>query len=101
MDIPHAGRLIAPLLLIPFVENAFKHGAEQQERAGHIAIHAALKGNDLYFEVINTAPQAGSAPGGTGLDNVKKRLQYLYPGGHQLETGWSDGRYIVKLTVIL
>lgn len=101
MHIQHPGRLIAPLLLIPFVENAFKHGAEQQEKDARIHIHAALKENDLYFEVINTARQGRDTTGGTGLDNVKKRLQYLYPGGHRLETGWSDGQFVVKLTVTL
>ena len=101
MDIQHPGMLIAPLLLIPFVENAFKHGAEQQEKGAYIYIHTALNGDDLYFEVINTARQGGNVRGGTGLDNVKKRLQYLYPGGHQLDTGWADGRYTVRLTVSL
>ncbi|HVU57654.1 MAG TPA: sensor histidine kinase [Puia sp.] len=101
MDIQHPGRLITPLLLIPFVENAFKHGAEQQEKNAYIYIHAALKGNDFHFEVINTARQGRSVTGGTGLDNVKRRLQYLYPGGHRLDMGWSDDRYTMKLIVSL
>jgi hypothetical protein len=101
VDISHPDRLIAPLLLIPFVENAFKHGAEKLERDAYISIRVQLSENDLYFEVINRAPPGGDVPQGTGLANVKKRLQYLYPGSHELATGWSEGRYIVKLSVRL
>jgi LytS/YehU family sensor histidine kinase len=91
-------------LLIPFVENAFKHGAERQEKDACILINVRQEGNELYFEVINSATQKDTpseTPGGTGLDNVKKRLQYLYPGRHHLDTGWSAGRYAARLTVSL
>jgi len=104
IELPDPERHIAPLLLIPFVENAFKHGAERQEKDACIFIHLRQKENELYFEVVNSATQKDTPPGmpgGTGLDNVKKRLQYLYPGRHHLDTGWSAGRYTARLTVSL
>ena len=81
------GRMIAPLLLLPFIENAFKHSLSREtEKAWvHIGIH--LQDNQLSMKVANSYHphgQKGRGPG-IGLANVRKRLALTYPGQHQLD----------------
>lgn len=82
-----ANRLIPPMLLIPFVENAFKHGRKKYKTPG-IVIQLSLREDLLSFDVMNYLVQHPTGnkdqQGGVGLDNVKKRLDLLYPGTHQL-----------------
>ncbi|MBC9913028.1 sensor histidine kinase [Chitinophaga varians] len=79
---------IAPLLLLPFVENAFKHGIRLGELS-FIDIQLTVADNVLSFSVKNSAGGAPAAAmpqvGGVGLANVRKRLALLYPSGHQLQ----------------
>jgi LytS/YehU family sensor histidine kinase len=94
--------LIAPLLLIPFVENSFKHGASKMISNPYINLRVTVEDDVLYFFLINNKPGTlqcsagadnddlhinGNPSGGNGsigLNNVKKRLQLLYPGAHEL-----------------
>ncbi|MBB6107623.1 GHKL domain-containing protein [Mucilaginibacter lappiensis] len=80
---------IPPLLLMPFVENAFKHGAATQLDKSWINISITLQQERLHLKVENDfiAPATNSEvkPGGIGLQNVKKRLQYYFPNKHQLD----------------
>ena len=84
-----AGQKIAPLLLIPFVENSFKHGVSQSQRTSWIRILAQIHGNHLSFLIENSiaAPTASTPKlkSGIGLENVGKRLELIYPGAHKLE----------------
>ena len=74
-------RTIAPMLLIPFVENCFKHGANKNIGKTHIVIDIVIEGLYLIFKVSNTVPQSTEQQpenlknGGIGLSNVKKRLE--------------------------
>ena len=82
------GKSIFPLLLIPFVENAFKYGVNPEEPST-IGIRIDIDGHDLKLKVCNrkvaiAAPDA-DAPGGLGIRNTRRRLQLLYPGRHSLE----------------
>ncbi|MCE7991192.1 MAG: histidine kinase [Roseivirga sp.] len=92
------GHQIAPMLLIPFVENAFKHGRESPR----ILIDITLEQNLLTLLVENTpstlAQQATEK--GIGLENVKKRLELLYPGRYALTVEEAD-MYSVKLELNL
>jgi hypothetical protein len=79
---------IAPMLLIPFVENAFKHGISFREPS-HIKVSLEIKENTIYFDVNNSRharpendPERDKS--GIGLENVKQRLQLLYPAKHEL-----------------
>jgi sensor histidine kinase YesM len=95
-----AGHTIEPMLLIPFVENAFKHGVSYQE-PGEIRIILRLTEKSLLFKVENNIPpvhkeNADKAPG-TGLKNVMRRLELLYPATHLLEINEDGNRYIVTL----
>ena len=93
---------IEPMLLIPFVENAFKHGV------GMIAdpiidIDLHTENNCLIFEVKNKVnhqyKEVKDGASGIGLNNVKRRLELLYPHNHQLTIKDEEGFYFVKLVI--
>jgi two-component system LytT family sensor kinase len=99
-----AGVTIAPMLFIPFVENAFKHGvAIGQTSAIDIAI--VIADQKLIFTCANPKYSAikkmEEEKSGIGLENVKRRLDLLYPGKHHLQIGDDDGKYFVKLEIDL
>lgn len=95
---------IAPLLLLPFVENAFKHGIRLGELS-YIDIQLLVVDNKLSFSVKNSAggTPATAIPqvGGVGLANVKKRLALLYPSGHQLHINNNDHHFDILLKINL
>ncbi len=96
---------IAPMLLIPFVENAFKHGISLREPS-HISISLEMKENTLYFDVHNSRhAKQGSDPerdkSGIGLHNVRQRLQQLYPARHELVIRETAKEFFVHLTLRL
>lgn len=78
---------IPPKLLIPFVENAFKHGADMQLKASWIHINIVKEANLLAMKVSNNfiPRETGKKSGGIGIQNVNKRLQHYFPGKHTLQ----------------
>lgn len=82
---------VAPLLILPIIENAFKHISNFKE-AGKNRIHVTIKNHDnntLIVEAINTYDQAAGQKhllqtGGLGIQNLQRRLELLYPGRHEL-----------------
>ena len=86
-----ANQRIAPLLLIVFLENAFKHFDANDTLPATIEVCLSLKGEQLQFSCYNTVnPSLEESPrakntSGIGLANVRKRLELLYPGRHQLK----------------
>ncbi|MCB2196074.1 MAG: histidine kinase [Bacteroidetes bacterium] len=90
--------MIAPLLLIPFVENAFKHGISIQNHS-YIMINVHVKGDVLEFIIRNTKHSAdkNSEYSGFGLNNVQNRLQMLYENEHELIIKETDIEYQVTL----
>ena len=96
------GRTIAPMLLIPFVENAFKHGSRNVTQPG-IRINLELSGQQIQFNVSNFIRKNPAATkdqvGGVGLNNIRRRLNLLYPGKHRLEIRTVNEMYIVQLTL--
>ena len=98
------GMMIEPLLLIPFVENAFKHGIREELARGFVEVVTLLADGELTLEVRNSKPgedRAAPPPGGLGLRNVRKRLDLLYPGRHHLRVVDDPGTYTVSLTLQL
>jgi two-component system, LytTR family, sensor kinase len=95
---------IEPMLLIPFVENAFKHGTGFIENA-RIDIKLRVKNKLLYFEVRNRFNEASEEikdrTSGIGLTNVKRRLNLLYGNKHDLKITQSDGWFITSLQLNL
>lgn len=100
-----AGYQIAPLILIVFVENAFKHSTASQ--ANQIVIDISVELSEagvLHFICKNTYQEQSNTDNltkGIGLENVKKRLQLLYPEAHQLNIKKQDETYEVRLSVDL
>ncbi|MES2416840.1 MAG: histidine kinase [Bacteroidota bacterium] len=96
---------ISPMLLIPFVENAFKHGISLQHPS-HIKVTLQTKANTLYFDVHNSIHiKADNDPeklkSGIGLQNVKQRLALLYPNRHELIIRESAKEFFIHLTIQL
>jgi LytS/YehU family sensor histidine kinase len=93
---------IAPMLLVPFIENAFKHCNRNVEGYG-IVIRLQVREKTTVFEVTNyLKPHKDTAPAenrGIGLQNVRRRLELLYPGAHRLEINEDDGKYKIALTI--
>jgi sensor histidine kinase YesM len=92
---------IAPLLFIPFVENAFKYGVSTKEAATiNIQIHAT--NNQIAFHATNTVATNISThldSTGIGINNAKRRLTLLYPGMHELNISNKDNTYLVSLHI--
>ncbi len=95
---------IAPLILVVFIENAFKHSQASQTDNIRIDIETELVGDQLKFLCRNnyTAIQtSGELNKGIGLKNVKKRLELLYPDAHELRITEFDGIFEVQLRMEL
>jgi two-component system LytT family sensor kinase len=96
---------IAPMLLIPFIENAFKHGISLQNRSW-IHVSLSCRADKLELDVYNSIhPKIETDPEneqkGIGLDNVKQRLELLYPNQYELTIRTSQLEYFVHLTLNL
>ena len=95
------GKLIAPLLLINFIENAFKHGISYSQ-ASSIDINIVIFEKTLTLTVVNPMVESDSfAPGGLGLKNVIRRLELLYADHHQLDIHHNNSLHIVNLKLEL
>jgi LytS/YehU family sensor histidine kinase len=94
---------IAPMLLIPFVENAVKHGAQSTNEQSKIDISAFIKDSSLHFSVVNSKPStvSESKRKGMGLENVRRRLNLLYLDSHVLEIDDKENLYRINLVVDL
>lgn len=95
---------IEPLLLIPFVENSFKHLSHfDRKKQNEIRIAISREKETLHFSVYNTRERNSRTveDGGIGLVNVKKRLDLLYPGKHQFAITEDENWFGVDLTLSL
>ena len=97
--------LIAPMMLLPFVENAFKHGISLNSPS-HVKVTLQTKEAKLYLDVSNsinkgTENDPERFQGGIGLQNVKQRLELLYPGKHELIIRENAKEFFVHLTIAL
>lgn len=94
---------IAPFILVPFVENAFKHRSHRKS-GNYVRINITVKEDTLHVSVVNTFDDTISDTthyGGIGLQNVQRRLQLLYPGEHTLKIEQHNGIYCVNLQLKL
>lgn len=93
---------ITPLLMIPFIENSFKHGASKLLKTPWIRLFIQVDEDVLHFTLINNKPpdETGKIKGGgIGLKNVKKRLELLYPEDHLLLIEQSVNTFTVNMQV--
>jgi len=96
------GSTISPLLLLPFIENAFKHGVAEEVNTGFVTVVICKSENELMMEVSNSiAPTKETKIGGIGLENVEKRLGILYPNKYQLASQNDGEIYQVSLTLAM
>ena len=92
---------IPPLLFIPFIENAFKHGVSYKE-ASTINISLKVEQNSIHFICVNSIFQKENVSlddSGIGLENIKKRLALLFPGKHSLNISKTDNLFSVNLNI--
>ncbi len=94
-------KMIAPMILLPFIENAFKHGV-LIEQPSKIIISISTADDAILFRCTNpiVGPRAKGTESGIGLENVKRRLILLYPGKHNLLIEDTTDQYIVNLTLL-
>lgn len=107
LDDSKDNQVIAPMLILPFLENCFKHGISSQKES-HIYIKLEIMGDTVFFETKNQifpvnldSPEARES--GIGLSNTQRRLSLLYPKKHKLKFGKDEGKeeYYVNLTINL
>jgi len=95
-------KYISPLLILPFLENAFKHGASEQFDRPWMSLDMSLKDNLLKCKVANSKNELViQSQNGVGINNVKKRLEFLYPGKYDLQLGDHGDFFVVALTLEL
>lgn len=95
-------KLIAPLLLLPFLENAFKHGISQQIGRYWLSIDVLVKSDVLRCKIINSKNEyVAYRENGIGIANVRKRLEFIYPGKHELKISDEGNFFVVSLSVKL
>ena len=96
------GILIAPMLLIPFIENAFKYASFSGKNSA-LEISISCKKNTLIFICTNRYNKFRKIPepGGFGLENVRRRLSLLYPDKHTLNIKENDDIFNVQLIIQL
>lgn len=97
-------KMISPLMLIPFVENSFKHGTSRMLTHPWVRLDIQIEKDFLEFKLSNNKPETNNelfGKKGIGLNNVKKRLELLYPETHSLNIIESEMSYEVTMKIAL
>jgi sensor histidine kinase YesM len=92
---------VAPLLMLPIVENALKHGDLEQTSTGYVAITITSDEKHLYFTCENSyaLPKKVDQTGGIGIKNIQRRLAIIYPGKHAFKITSASNKFSVSLTI--
>jgi sensor histidine kinase YesM len=95
--------LIAPLLLLPFVENCFKHGISNVLENPWLNLDVSMEGSQMTVKLINSKPSGKNLhrKSGIGLQNARRRLELLYPNKHELAINEEEDVFIVHLKLEL
>lgn len=98
-----SGIQITPMLFIPFFENAFKHGNLEDTHNGWLKSKMKVENGSLFFSIKNTAlrEKPKSEKGGVGLENVRERLNLLYPDRHNLKIEKRENIFNVEIEIQL
>ena len=99
-------KLVAPLIMLTFIENAFKHGASDTVGQAWVNIDLQVKGQQMKLKVANSKPEYPNGDsekhcGNIGLQNVKKRLELLYPSAHQLKILDDEDIFLIVLELFV
>lgn len=96
---------IAPLIVLPLIENCFKHGVDKNPGNAFIKIDISCENNIFTIETSNTkveeTTRTEKKEGGVGLQNVKRRLEFLYKNNYSLDIGTDDFQHNLKLKINL
>ena len=96
---------IPPLLFIPFLENAFKHGLSNSLSEGYVHVNLMVAEGELQFDIVNSKSDDPKDEryyrGGIGLSNVKRRLELIYGNHYYLKLKDSFDKYSVSLNIEL
>ncbi len=92
---------MAPLLLLPFLENAFKHGTAEQLDKPWLSMDISVKENEMKCKIINSKNHHLTNQNGIGIKNVQKRLNLLYPGKHELKMNNEKDFFVVSISLHL
>jgi sensor histidine kinase YesM len=87
---------------LPFLENAFKHGVSEQLEKPWLSMDIAVNQYTLHYKIINS--KSNRVPlnaSGIGIENVTKRLHFIYPGRHELKTSDEGDFFVVSLRIEL
>ncbi len=101
LDIDNEDQMIAPLLLIPFVENSFKHGVSESRFNSTISIALKLRNGQLHFNVKNSREGNDLNTAGIGLKNISRQLELIYGNDHQLTIKSLETTFEVFLVINL
>lgn len=99
-----ANKVISPLLMLPFLENAFKHGISEQIEKPSLRVNIAVKSDILHCRIINSKNEflpCKTDNTGIGIYNVKKRLDFIYPDNHELKMQDQGILFVVSLMIVL
>ena len=102
LDSGPANYMIAPMIFIPFIENAFKHSNIENLEFGWIRVSLNFVGKSLQFSVSNSISNKAftkDKQGGIGLKNVARQLQLIYPNAHKLEILENSDSFVVNLSI--
>jgi two-component system, LytTR family, sensor histidine kinase AlgZ len=95
-------KFIPPLLLLPFLENAFKHGVSEQIEKSWLSVDLSITPDTLRCKIVNSKDELTSYKGnGFGITNVMKRLAYIYAGKHELKLNDEGNFFVISLMVKL
>ncbi|MEJ7823240.1 MAG: histidine kinase [Chitinophagaceae bacterium] len=93
---------ITPLLLLPFLENAFKHGTSEQLEKPWLSMDVSVKDQQLKCKIVNSKNEfVPLSEKGIGIENIKKRLIFLYPDKHELKLKDEGDFFVVSLLIEL
>lgn len=95
-------QFISPLLMLPFLENAFKHGATERVENPWLSIDISVKSDILRCKIANSKNECmTSTEPGVGIQNVQKRLDFIYPDNYELKLNDEGNFFVVSLTLKL
>jgi two-component system LytT family sensor kinase len=100
-DVHH--KSIAPMLLLTFLENSFKHGIQTMSGKSILNIRLVCSEDDIYISIINSykpGEKRKNSRGGIGLENIKKRLRLMYPNRHELSIVAGEDKFEVHLRLL-
>ena len=95
-------KYIAPLLILPILENAFKHGTAEQLEKPWLSFDFSVSKNKMNCKIANSKNEdVVNNQNGIGIDNVKKRMKFLYPQSHEIRFNDEKNFYVVSLSIDL